>query len=69
MNGARPVLDKRISSPKIKNKRMIGMSHHFLLLLRKLHNSAKKFPWELAAAFSNSLGGFLLTDNCRIDVS
>ena len=60
MNGATPVLDKSISSPKINSTTSMGSSHHFLLVLRKTHNSPGKPPrgWT-TAAFSNSLASGL----------
>src|SRR6185437_7852288 len=59
MNGASPVLDSSTSNPAMRNTASIGMSHHFLLVLRNNQRSLKKplLPCA-AAAFSNALDSF-----------
>src|SRR5215469_3526345 len=60
MNGARPVLERKIRVARIRKTIITGSNHHFLLLFKKLQNSAKKLRLVRAeAACSNLVGSCL----------
>jgi hypothetical protein len=52
MNGAAPVPERKIKTPKTNSTRRIGSSHHFLLWHRNSQNSPSSVGGDpLAAAF------------------